>query len=350
MGQSSNPWSLRIKTQQMLISQAGSLAPPTAAGRARRRRETLFAYLLLAPSAIILALFGFWPLIRALVLSLHEWRLAPGGFIGLANYQRALTSEPEFWSALGVTGFYVVGTVPATLLLGYLLAELLHTRIRGLAFYRTLFFLPYVVSPVAAAAVWKWIFNPSFGLASALLEPFGLNWRFLGEGQGVVALLGESVGLVVPGWLSGPSLALTCIVGVSIWQSVGFAVVVLLAGLSAVPAEVTEAARIDGAGGWHLVRNIKLPLLSPTLFFLLIVFTIRAFQTFTQIYVLSVDNAGGPMGATRNITLYIVQSFYDNAPRLGPGYGCAVAVLLFFLVLALTLLQFRVLGRRVHYQ
>ncbi len=334
----------------MPTSQAGSPKAIDRIVRAWSRRETLLAYLFLAPSALILGLFGFWPLVRAFVLSFREWRLAPGEFIGLANYQRALTSEPEFWSSLGVTGFYVVGTVPAILLGGYLLAEMLHSRIRGLAFYRTLFFLPYVVSPVAAAAVWKWIFNPSFGLAPALLKPLGLEWRFLGEAKGVFALLGESVGVGVSGWMAGPSLALTCIIGVSVWQGIGFAVVVLLAGLTAVPTEILEAARMDGAVGWKLAWRVKLPLLSPTLFFLVIIFTIRAFQTFTQIYVLSVDNAGGPMGSTRNITLYIVQSFYDNAPRLGPGYGCAVAVILFGLVLALTLLQFRVLGRRVHYQ
>lgn len=310
----------------------------------------MLAYALLAPSALILGMFGFWPLVRAFLLSLQDWRLNPGPFVGIANYQKALTAEPEFWRALGVTLYYVVGTVPLTILLGYLLAELLHTRIRGLAIYRTLFFLPYIVSPVAAAAVWRWILNPNFGLAAALLEPTGLKLRFLDESTGLFALMARMAGFNLPNWAEGPSVALTCIIGVSVWQSVGFAVVVMLAGLSAVPAEIVDAAKIDGARGWSLMRWVKLPLLSPTLFFLAIVFTIRSFQSFTQIYVLSVDNAGGPLGATRNITLYIVQSFYDNAPRLGPGYGCAVAMILFAIILLLTLAQFRVLGRRVHYQ
>jgi ABC-type sugar transport system permease subunit len=251
---------------------------------------------------------------------------------------------------LGVTLYYVIGTVPLTIFFGYLLAELLHSRIRGLSFYRTLFFLPYVVSPVAAAAVWKWILNPNFGLATSLLARMGIKIRFLDESTGLFALIAHGLGASLPTWAEGPSVALTCIIGVSIWQSLGFAVVVLLAGLAAVPNDVIDAARIDGARGWSLMRKVKLPLISPTLFFLAIVFTIRSFQTFTQIYVLSVDNAGGPLGATRNITLYIVQSFYDNAPRLGPGYGCAVAMILFGIVLLLTLVQFRVLGRQVHYQ
>lgn len=313
-------------------------------------KETALAYALLAPSAVILGFFGFWPLLRAFFLSLHDWRLNPGPFVGAANYHKALAAEPEFWRALGVTLYYVVGTVPTTILLAYLVAELLHTRIRGLPFYRTLFFLPYVVSPVAAAAVWKWIFNPNFGIAQALLAPTGIKLRFLDEGTGIFTLITGGVGAMLPAWAEGPSVALICIIGVSVWQSLGFAVVVLLAGLSAVPHEVLDAARIDGARGWALMRRVKLPLISPTLFFLVIVFTIRSFQTFTQTYVLSVDNAGGPLGATRNITLYIVQSFYDNAPRLGPGYGCAVAMILFAIVLLLTLVQFRVLGRRVHYQ
>lgn len=319
-------------------------------GRRTNRSEAALAYLLLAPSAVILGFFGFWPLISAFVLSLQDWRLNPGPFIGVANYQKALTQEPEFWRALTVTLYYVLGTVPSTILIGYLVADLLHQRIRGLPFYRTLFFLPYVVSPVAAAAVWKWILNPNFGLATALLARTGVKVRFLDEPTGLFALLAHSLGVTLPTWAEGPSVALTCIIGVSIWQSLGFAVVVMLAGLAAVPGDVLDAARIDGARGWALTRQVKLPLVSPTLFFLTIVFTIRSFQTFTQIYVLSVDNAGGPLGATRNITLYIVQSFYDHAPRLGPGYGSAVAMLLFAVILLLTLLQFRVLGRRVHYQ
>ena len=315
----------------------------------RRWKEAGLAYLLLLPSALILGAFGFLPLLNALVLSFRQWRLAPGGYVGLKNYQQALTAEPQFWQSLWVTVYYVLGTVPPTIILGYLLAELLHARIRGLAFYRTLFFMPYIVSPVAAAAVWKWILNPNLGIATALVGRFGWQPRWLYEETGIFRLLGTALHLPLPDWAAGPSLALVCIVGVSIWHNVGFAVVVLLAGLAAVPGEVTEAARLDGARGWSLMRQVKLPLLSPTLFFLLIVFTIRAFQTFTQIYVLSVDNAGGPGGTTRNITLYIVQSFYDNAPRLGPGYGAAVAMLLFGVVLVLTLIQFRVLGRRVHY-
>lgn len=321
-------------------------------GALRRRQEAALAYLLLAPSALILAAFGFAPLIQAALLSFREWRLQPGGFVGLENYRQALLLQPEaaaFWKSLGVTVYYVLGTVPPTLVLGYLLAELLHSRIRGLAVYRTFYFLPYIVSPVAAAAVWRWMLNPNFGVANGVLARFGVQPRWLDEEAGIFQLLGQALHLPVAPWAGGPSLALVCIMAFSVWQSLGFAVVVLLAGLAALPAEVTEAARLDGARGWSLMRHVKLPLLSPTLFFLTVVFTIRAFQTFTQVYVLSTDNRGGPGDTTRNITLYVVQSFYDNAPRLGPGYGSAVAMLLFLIILVLTLVQFRVLGKRVYY-
>jgi multiple sugar transport system permease protein len=316
----------------------------------QRRREAFLAYLLLAPSAILLAGFGFWPLVNAGWLSLREWHAIPGGFVGLANYQQALTAEPAFWKSLQVTVWYVLGTVPSTLILGYVLAELLLARIRGLGFYRTLFFLPYVVSPVAAAAVWKWIYNPSFGLANAVGSKLGLHSRWLFEDAGIFRLAAESLHVPWALWAGGPSLALVCIIGVTVWQSLGFAVVILLAGLAAIPADVTDAARLDGARGWALIRHVRLPLVSPTMFFLVIVFTIRAFQSFTQIYVLSSDGRGGPNETTRNITLYIVQSFNENAARLGPGYGAAVAMVLFVIILALTLIQFRVLGRQVHYQ
>jgi multiple sugar transport system permease protein len=322
-------------------------------------KEAGLAYLLLAPSALILGAFGFVPLLNALMLSFREWRSVPGGFVGFSNYEKALTADPAFWQSMGVTVQYVLGTVPATIVLGYLLAELLHSRIRGLPFYRTLFFLPYIVSPVAAAAVWRWILDPNVGLANAVAARLGVGHLLVGplsgepqwlrESTGIFQLLGNAAHVEMPAWAAGPSLALVCIILVSIWHSVGFAVVVLLAGLAAIPGEVTEAAQIDGARGWSLMRRVKLPLLSPTLFFLLVVFTIRAFQTFTQIYVLSVDNRGGPAGTTRNVTLYIVECFRTLEARLGPGYGSTIAMLLFVVVLTLTLVQFRVLGRKVHY-
>ncbi|MFN3648367.1 MAG: carbohydrate ABC transporter permease [Armatimonadota bacterium] len=308
------------------------------------------ALLFLLPSLVIVGAFGFLPLFRAAQLSLQEWKLAPGPFVGLENYRQALFREPELWSSLGVTLWFVLGTVPTTLALAYLLAELLQRRLRGLAFYRLLFFTPYVVSPVAAAAVWLWLLNPQFGLATAAAGLFGARPEWLREEQGVFRLAAEALGLGLPKWAAGPSLALVCIMAVTVWHNLGFAVVILLAALGALPEGVLEAARLDGARGWRLMRSVRLPLITPTLFMLMVILTIRAFQNFTQLYVLSPDHRGGPDGTTQNITLYIFLSAYQNQARLGLGYASAVALLLFLIILALTLLQFRVLGRRVHYQ
>ncbi len=319
------------------------------AAKGRRRAEIALAYGLLLPSVLIIGLFGLIPLVSAGVISFRDWRLTPGPWVGFDNYARALLREPQFWQSLQVSAHYVLGTVPTTLVIAYLLAESLHGRLRGAGFFRTLYFLPYVVSPVAAAAVWRWILNPNFGVATAVTRRLGLDVRWLYEERGIGTLLFSAAGVGVPGWLAGPSLALVCIIGVTIWHNLGFAVVVMLAGLAAVPEEVVDAARLDGARGWTLARYVKLPLLSPTLFFLVVIFTIRAFQTFTQIYVLSPDRMGGPNGTTRNLTLYIYQCFNDQMARLGAGYGSAVALLLFGIVLSITLVQFRVIGRRVHY-
>jgi multiple sugar transport system permease protein len=321
--------------------------------KARRRRgldqEAVLGFLFLLPSAVILGCFGFFPLLYAFYVSLHKWTLVQGPYVGLGNYIQALTEEPNFWHSLRVTLYYVLGTVPATLALGFFLADRLRGRLRGVAFYRVLFFTPYIVSPVAASAVWRWIYHSQYGAANALLALLHLPaQRWLLEPAGVFGLAARTAGVTLPPWAEGPSLALVCIILVSIWHSLGFAVVVLLAGLAAIPGEITEAAQLDGAGGWSLMRHVTLPLLSPTLFFLLIVLTIRSFQTFNQIYILTPQ--GGPGGVTRNVTMYIFQSFYQNTSRLGYGYGAAVAFLLFGLILALTLLQFRLVGEKVHYR
>lgn len=310
--------------------------------------EAALAYLYLLPALLILGVFAVAPLVNAALISLRDWRLTPGPWVGLSNYHRALRLEPDFWQSLQVTGWYVLGLVPGVLFLGVVLASFLEGQRRAAGLYRLLFFLPYVVSPVAAAAVWKWMLNPDFGVASAVVPA---NWdpRWLAEDRTVGEVAAQWVGWPWLAQLPSPSLALACVIAFSAWQSLGFAVVILLAGLTAIPSEIQDAARLDGAQGWQLLTRIKLPLLSPTLFFLLVVLVIRAFQAFSQISVLSVDGIGGPRGATRNLTVYIFEAIREQAPRLGPGYGCAVAMILFGMIAGITLIQFRVLGKRVHY-
>lgn len=319
-----------------------------------RSRQLWVALACIAPSALIIGAFHFWPLLYAFWVSLHEWRIQPGPYVGLQNYHEALTATSQlgsgsFRQSVGVTIWYVLGTVPVTLLLGYLVAELLNREIRGRGFYRVLFFCPYVVSPVAAAAVWKWVFfsgSPALNgwLASHGLKVYPQTWLL--QPRGVFDLLANAVGWTIPPWAGGPSLALCCIMAVTVWTSLGFAIVVLLGGLSQVPTDVLEAAELDGATGWKLRRHVIWPLLSPTLFFLLVIFTIRAFQAFSQIFVLTPKT--GLLGRTSTVTYYIFEQAFEQGGQ-GPGFGSALAFLLFGIILLLTFIQFKVVGKHVHY-
>lgn len=313
-----------------------------------RRRTTWVVLFCVLPSALIIGGFHVWPLLYAAWVSLHEWKIKPGDFVGLANYGRALGAG-GFWQSVQVTAWYVLGTVPPTLLLAYLIAELLNRKIPGRDVYRVLFFTPYIVSPVAAAAVWKWVFYSASPPINQALIDHGLsqlpNQTWLLQPRGIFLWLAQGLGHNLPSWAHGPSLALCCIMVVTIWTSLGFAVVVLLGGLSQVPSEVLEAAQLDGATGWRLRRHVIWPMLSPVLFFLLIVFTIRAFQAFSQIYVFTGEN--NLLGTTSTLTFYIYETAFRGAGAR--GYGSAVAFLLFGIILFLTWLQFVAVGRRVHY-
>jgi len=232
--------------------------------------------------------------------------------------------------------------------LSVLIGYALHQRIRGRALYRLVYFLPYVTPVVAAALVWKWIFHAQYGILNFFLGLLGIPpQQWLLEPSGIGELVLGHFGIPTPAWLAGPSEALVSIMVFTVWQSVGFGIVIVLAGLSNIPQEMNDAARIDGAGPISTLRHITIPLLSPTLFFLTIVSTIGAFQTFNSIYVMTDPQHGGPLGTTRNATMYIFQNFFEFT-RL--GYATAVAFLLFLVILGLTIFQLRVLGRRVHYQ
>lgn len=324
---------------------AGAARAVRARSRAGRKNEPV-AYLLILPALAILATFHFFPIFYAFYISLHNWKLRKGAMIALDNYREALEKR-EFWQSFGNTVYYVLGTVPVTLVLALLFAYLLFQRVRFLSFFRTVYFLPYITSTVAAAAIWTWIFNSRSGIMNQVLrgvfgQQAGLRW--LQESKGIFALM---LGADLPRWAHGPSLALVAIMVTSIWHYVGFDIVIFLAGLGNINRELYEAARIDGAGEWDLFRRITLPLLMPTIFFLTIISTIGAFQTFNQIYVMSTSagvgqTAGGPLGSTQTVVVYIYNQFYSSQ-RL--GYGSAVAFILFGVIFTLTLIQLQ-LGRR----
>lgn len=293
---------------------------------------------LLAPGLALISVFGLLPLAYALYLSV--WDESRGGFTGADHYLRALRN-PEFWSSLRVTIYYALGTIPATLLVSVLVGVLLFRIGRGRGLFRTIYFLPYVTSAVAAATVWRVLLRPQAGFVNVLLESMGVSPQaWLLEPRGALHLL--SGGLVPPE--IGPSLGLTCIIAFDVWHASGFAIVIVLAGLSTIPRQFEEAARIDGAGRWQVFCRITLPILSPTLFFLVIVSGVRAFQAFNSFYALT---GGAPRRDTQNLVLYIYAQLYEGQRY---GYGATLALLLFAGIVVLTVAQWRYLGRQVYYE
>ena len=339
-----------------LQSGVGAAVGAPSRSRARGKNEPL-AYLFLLPAILVLTVFHFFPLLFAFYISLHNWRIRKVGFNGLANYTEALQKR-EFWQAFGNTVYFVIGTVPFTMAIALLLAYLLFQKVRFLSFFRTVYFLPYVTSTVAAAAVWTWMFNGRTGVLNALLGgAFGpdARLRWLQEPKGIGFMLAERIGVAIPAdyplaLLRGPSLALVSIMAMTIWHLLGFDIVIFLAGLGNINKELYEAARIDGANEWTIFRRITIPLLMPTISFLTIISTIGAFKAFNEIYVMSTAafpggqaSSGGPLGSTQTVVIYVYNQFYSSQ-RL--GYGSAVAFLLFAVILALTMAQLSISRRR----
>jgi multiple sugar transport system permease protein len=324
-------------------------SPATSAARAAARRwEALQGYAFLGPALLLLLLFHLLPVFYALFLSLFDARVfrdmwAPGPFIAGGNYGRLLTSG-EFVQSVGNTVWFAAITVPLGLVLAVFFAQLLNARIWGRTGYRVTYFLPYVTSTVAAAVVWRWIFQPRVGVANSVLDWLGLPaQQWADEPRGIFQLLGGLVGLPLEGWLAGPSLALVTVALVSVWYSVGFNTVIALAGLTTIPTDLYEAARIDGADRWRLFRDITLPLLTPTLLFLLIVETIRSFQSFDFFYQMM---AAIPVPGAKVVTIYLYQQGFKS---FNLGYAAAIGMVLFAIIFGLTLLQFRATRSRVVY-
>jgi multiple sugar transport system permease protein len=314
-----------------------------SARRARRQREIALGYAFLAPAFFLLLIFDFFPIFYGLYISRCDCRLSCVSFLGLGNYTQAL-QDPDAWHSLAVTASYAVISIPIQLALGLLIAYLLFQRIHGRAIFRLIYFLPYITSSVAAAAVWSYLYSPDQGPINALIELVGLQpLRWLGEPQGIFALIAGDFGVDLPDWAAGPSLALLALIAFTTWVFTGYSATIFLAGLANIPKELYEAARVDGANGWQVFRLITLPLLSPTTYFLLIFMVIGTFKAFNHIYVMT---KGGPGDATTTASIYIFKQLFENNRY---GYSAALSFLLFFIILVLTVLQNWLVGRRVVY-
>jgi multiple sugar transport system permease protein len=288
----------------------------------RGRRMAVTATFFLAPSLVPLLLFTLVPMAGSLGLSFFRWDLLrPPSFIGLANFQNVLV-DPNFQAAVGHTLFFIAGYLPLVYVGGLLLALALNQRLRGMAFFRAAYFLPVVTSWVVVAIMWRWLLNPGTGIVNYALGLIGI--------QG-------------PGWWTDPTWAMPSIIIASAWKDLGYVMVLLLAGLQAIPPDYYEAASVDGASRWARFRHITLPLLTPASFFVLIISLINSFQVFDQVWVMT---GGGPAGASS----VVVEQVYVNAFRYSQmGYASAMSWLLFVVILAVTLVQFRLQKRWVNY-
>jgi multiple sugar transport system permease protein len=285
-------------------------------------RQDLVGWSFAAPFVILFGIFLALPILAALVLSFTSFGLRdlqnPIGtsFVGLQNYTN-LFSDPKFWKSLGNTVYFVVVGVPLTLALGLLIANALS---RGITRFRTAFrvgyYLPVITSIVAIAVVWRFLLNPDVGLINVLLRNIGING---------------------PAWLGNPALAMPSIIAMAVWRNVGFAMVVFVAGLQAIPAMLYEAASIDGAGRWQAFRYVTLPMLRPTILFMLVITTIGYLQLFEEPFVMT---RGGPLDATLSVTMYMYQQGFSFFHQ---GYASAIAYVLFVIVAIVAFLQFRFL-------
>lgn len=287
------------------------------------RKKGLGAYLFLSPTLLVFSTFVLFPVLFSLYLSFHKWNMfsADRSYVGLENYSRVVSS-PEFWMVLNNTAIYTVGTVPLNMTAALFVAYFLNKNIAGKKFLRAAFFTPVIISPVAAAVIWRWIYEPNFGILN-----YSLSW----------------IQIPSVNWINDPTAAMFALIVMGVWKTFGINMVLFSAGLQGIPDHYYEAAEIDGAGRWSKFWKITLPLLSPTTFFILVMSVIGSFQVFDLVYVLT---SGGPLGSTKVLVFYL----YENAFKFFEmGYASAVAYLLFAIIFVLTMIQIKYLKGRIHY-
>ncbi|MCL4541239.1 MAG: sugar ABC transporter permease [Chloroflexi bacterium] len=276
------------------------------------QREAIAGYLFILPAVLGLLFFTAGPMLASLYLSFTKYDLVHVPWVGLFNYQYMLR-DPFFWQSLRVTVTYTVLAVPLGLVAGLAVAMLLNQKIKALSVYRTIYYLPSLVGGVAVSLLWMWIFNPQFGV---------LNWLL------------SLVGIKGPQWIFSQHWVIPSFVLMSLW-GVGGGMIIYLAGLQGIPSDLYDAAAIDGAGAARTFRSVTLPMLTPVLFFNLVIGIIGSFQIFTQAFVMT---SGGPNNASLFYVLYLYQNAFQYFYM---GYASALAWILFLIVVVLTALVFR---------
>lgn len=282
----------------------------------REMRDTLIGYAFVLPFLLLFIIFTLYPIVRGFWISLHSWELVGTNikFIGISNYQRLL-SDKIFWSSLRHTLFFVVLSGPVLVVLGLLFALMLNRKIRGMGIFRTLYYLPNILSVAVVGLIFARVFAPDDGgLINAVLVQYGI----------------EPIRWTIDRNLAMPVVALT-----TVWWTVGFNTLVLLAGLQGIDESLYDAARVDGANNWQLFRHITIPSLRRPITFVIVLQVIASFQVFGQVDVIT---QGGPSGATRTIVYYIYERSFDYWQL---GYGSAMAFVLFIILFVLSIIQLR---------
>lgn len=289
----------------------------------RARSDTRMFLLFVAPNFLLLAVFVFWPVLYSLYLSFFKWNMVAKTkpFIGFDNYV-AMVQDPVFWLVLRNTFVLALGVVAVKLSISLLLSVVANQRLRGRTVYRAIIFSPTFTTSVAVAMVWGWIFDPNYGLLRVFLN---------------------AAGLASPNWLGDVNWSLSAVMIVMVWAGVGYDMVYFLAGLQAIPGELYDAVRVDGASPWQTFWRLTFPLLSPITFFLLVTSIIGAMKAFDLI---SVMTGGGPLNSSNVYVHYL----YQNAFKwFKSGYASALAMVLFGIIMVITLVQTKLSNRWVHY-
>ncbi len=284
-----------------------------------------WGYLMISPLVLGLGVFYFYPVFKVFFDSFHE----VGAFnqtkwIGLANYEK-MFQDPVMWQALGNTVKYVLIIVPSTIILALILATFLNMGIKGRSFFRVVYFIPAITMGAAVAMIWRWMYNGDYGIINFILNKLGM----------------ESVQ-----FLSNPSTALVSISIVSIWSTVGYNMIILLAGIQGISKSYYEAAAIDGANRMKQFFHVTLPLVTPTLFFVMITSLISTFQTFDTIYMM-VNKKSLAMEATQSMVVYFYRNAFEYSKK---GYASALAVFLFLIIMVITAIQMKMQKKWVNYE
>lgn len=286
------------------------------------KREAKWFYVFISPWIIGFLVFTLYPMLASAFYSFHNYNISNLDFIGLENY-RELFTDPIFIKSLVVTGTYVLVSVPLNIAAALSVAVLLNQKIPFLSFWRTLYYLPSVISGVASALLWRWIFNGKFGIFNNFLAFFGI---------------------VGPDWFNSEKWAMPAYWVISLW-GIGSSMVIYLAALQGVPTALYEAAEIDGANSWKKFFKITIPMISPVLLYTLITNMISSFQVFTMIYVIS-GGQGGPNYSTMVYVLYLFKNAFQWTRF---GYASAIAWILFIIISILTILMIKTISKKVHY-